>query len=245
MPKYNNTDIPQKLWDFFESEPGLSTEQLTQAIDKRLIINPFYNFNFSYGMICKFKGGYDLVKYYRDHPKLSVDELLQYDAYAIRDFAVDDKHFKFHDWLFKHDLTIPFNLTRDGWGKISDLCNESGIEYLNRKILSVSIDERQNVLNQLAKTDSCAVERDIQHVLSDVLVPKHEVSWNTVEDRFKAFREKELKREVSLANKHTAGGMHSLFWISAKAVVKFKLETELLNDECISAVDDAKSLKFL
>lgn len=98
------------------------------------------------------------------------------------------------------------------WSNISDLCNSSGIKYLNRKILSLSKDKQQSKLNELV-TGNCNYDKKI--CLRDSLVSPSEVDWNTVEERFLKFKEK----EKAVAEKYTPGPV-SLMWLSAKKASK-------------------------
>jgi hypothetical protein len=213
-----------------------------QAIDKCLLAKR--NPGSSLDMLETLKG-FDLIKYYHKHPKFSFEDLLQYNNYAIRDFIVSDKKFKLHNWLSKHNLLMPTDLIRDGWSKISDLCSNSGIEYLNRKVLVLPLAEQQNKLNEIAHIDSCQLGRDKKIVLNDVLVGEHEVSWNTIDSRFNAFKKREQEKEAVMVEKFTDKGVHSLFWYSAKKVAKASLPCDELSLVCKAAVEAAGTLKLL
>lgn len=182
--------IPQQLWDFFDSEEGLSVFQLIRAIFIKQVVHPFDDLEWTFRLLHKFDA-YDLVKFYRDHQGLSVDALLQYDAYAIRDFACHDKGLKFHLWLLEHHLSMPEKLVHDNWCYIYTFCSESGIEYLNRKILTLDEDDQQFELNRLVSLDNVKLQTDIQSVLSDSVVSKEEAcGLGTFNDRFVTFRKK-------------------------------------------------------
>ncbi|MDI9819705.1 MULTISPECIES: hypothetical protein [unclassified Legionella] len=72
-----------------------------------------------------------------------------------------------------------------------------------------------------------------------MLASQHEVSWNTIDNRFVAFKDKELKKEVALAHKFTENGIHSLFWLVTKKVAKLTLDTSNLATEQQDAVTEA------
>lgn len=240
---YKGIRIPVELWNFFDSEQGFSTDQLLQAIDKALTAKKISSFQSPLSMLITFHG-YELIRYYNSSAKFTFDELLQYAGGAVRDFICYDKKFQFHNWLLKHNLSIPEYLVCNLSNSISYICSDAGIEYLNRKILTKPESERQNQLNELV-VDSCKLGRDMEQVLNDVLVGKHEVSWNTINYRFAAFQKRELQREAALASKYTQNGIHSLFWQAAKKIAKLSLPCEKIPEVCNSAVEDAKSLKFL
>lgn len=222
---YKEVIISEKVMDFFKTEDGLSVDQLVKIIDKRwLPLDHFDCFEFE----CVF----DLVKFYRDHPSLSIEELLQYNRYAIQDLAIFDKKFKFqfHEWLLEHHLKIPYDLTNDRWGGISTLCCASGLEYLKRKILSFPKLEWQTKLNDLVKLDPCVLQRDVESILANRLVDKNEVSWfDTVDDRFIAYKERKLKSESEMANTFTRNGLHSLLWQNTNDIGSPKVSEEVVN----------------
>jgi hypothetical protein len=198
--------IPSDVLRFFSEEQGLNPEML--------LMNGYKGRQKKYScdMINTFRRvTFPLIKFYLETPQLSVENLLNYDEYAIRDFACHDKDFQFHKWLLENKLTMPSTLVGN-WSNIAALCDSSGIEYLNRKILSLSKDKQQSKLNELA-TGNCYNDKTI--CLQDVLVSPNEVSWDTVENRFLKFKEK----EKAVAEKYTRGPT-SLMWLSAKKVSK-------------------------
>lgn len=85
------------------------------------------------------------------------------------------------------------------------ICNEAGIEYLNREVLTLPKAEQQAKLESIIERDRCQLGRDIEKALEDVLVHPYEAIWNTTVDRFKAFKEKH-----SLAQLVTTKGIFKL-----------------------------------
>lgn len=248
MPIYKNCDIPQQLWDFFESEPGLSTKQLTNTIDQTIVRYPYYFSGFSiFGMIDTFFAcSCELIKFYRDHPPLTVEKLLAYNECAMRDFAVHDEAFQFHEFLLENQLTMPEQLvdTHLGsrWGSITTLCDESGIAYLRRKILSLPKAEQQTALDKLvSENDSCKLERDKKSVLADCVAPSNGLFFDTFNTRF-------VRHSEAIKAKYTAGGPPSLFWLTAQKAASFVTTSEIdaANLPAIvkQAIADAKSLGF-
>lgn len=238
---YKDTFIPQEVWNFFDIEPGLSTNQLTTAIDKRKASHPDRILNFFFQVLNDFQG-YHLVKYYRDHPPFSVNKLLQYHAYATRDLITLDDNFKFHEWLLKHDLTIPSNLVHGvGWSSISYFCCNSGITYLSRKILSFPQSLWQTKLNELAQLDTCDIKDDINLVLADNLVSgrTQEFYNKTIEERFEIYK----KRELLIANQVSEYGIHSLLWKVAKKVANQATNIDMLTPDCQEIVLKIRSFK--
>lgn len=131
---------------------------------------------------------FPLIRFYLETPPFSVEDLLNYNEYAIRDFAVHDKDLRFHKWLIENKCTMPPALVGNCWGNIPCLCDFSGMEYLNREIFSFqgSQQDKQTKLNKLTSTHCY---RDKERSLRDCLAPSSEVTWNTVEDRFLKFKE--------------------------------------------------------
>lgn len=215
MRSHKNTKIPEELWIFFSTQPGLSTDQLIRVIDQKISKYPLFTLTQNFGMIVLFKG-YELIKFYLSQPSLSVDELLQYHAYTIRNFICHDKDFKFHKWLIKHNLKIPTKVIISEFSHI-DLFSSAGIEYLTRKILSNPPELRQQALNALMGQCPSQLEKDMAEILADSLVGKGEAVSDSVRHRYDRFKHNRLITEEKLAVKY-ASGIHSLKWQAAKKV---------------------------
>lgn len=209
MQRLNHEDygVPKAVWDFFSEEKGLSTDQLIK-MDR-------FKRHWSCYLIDAFSScTFDLIKFYRDNPGpgFSIDDLLKYNGYAIRDLAVDDKNHEFKRWFIKNELRIPEALTKSRWGTIDTLCNEAGIEYLNREVLTLSKAEQQAKLESIIERDRCQLGRDIEKALEDVLAHPNEAIGDTTAHRFKAFKEKH-----SLSQLVTTKGIFKLDTVSLSA----------------------------
>lgn len=219
LQEYSHFQISEHVLHFFSEEKGLHPEML--------ITKDYFGRRAKYNchMIGVFSSViFPLIKFYRDTPGLSAEDLLNYSGYSIRDFAFEDKDFQFHRWILLHNLKIPAALVQEGPGgsshNISSLCNSSGIEYLNRNILSHPQSEWQAKLDALVQRH-CARDKEI--CLQDSLVPKHKAKpYDSVENRFLAFK----KQEEVVANKFSQGP-DSLFWLCAKKAAQITDQKQL------------------
>jgi len=158
--------IPRLVWEFFNSEEGLNTAMLLE------FTNEFRQKSVA-SMIGSFRSvTFPLIRFYRDTPGLSVQNLLQYNSYAIRDLAVFDKNFEFHKWLLKNNLTMPEILVNDEWPLISYICKPEGIEYLNRRFSTCSKEELQSKFDQMIKLGWLPFITDFNKVMADYLANK-------------------------------------------------------------------------
>ena len=158
--------IPRLVWEFFNSEEGLNTAMLLAFTNKLRQENVA-------SMIGSFRSvTFPLIRFYRDTPGLSVQNLLQYDSYAIRDLAVHDKNLEFHKWLLKNNLTMPENLVNDQWNLIYYICRPEGIEYLNRRFSTCAKDELQSKFDQMINSGWLPFITDFDKVMADYLANK-------------------------------------------------------------------------
>ena len=193
---YSCYSIPEHLFRFFSEEKGLKPEMLLRKNYAGVLekIRPCYMMSHLRKVV------FPLIRFYLETPTLSVEDLLNYDQFIIRDFAIFDQDFRFHKWMLENKLTMPAGLVRAGMhlGNIPDLCDLSGIEYLNREIASLSLNqqEKQTKFNQFL---SRCIIREKERCLMDSLVPSSEMSWmeNTVEDRFLEFQK---RKEIEKSN---------------------------------------------
>ncbi|KTD50118.1 hypothetical protein Lqui_1443 [Legionella quinlivanii] len=201
MKIYKRTHIPETVWEFFNTEKGLSIELLQQAID---VGDPFKTYSFALEMIEIFNGKH-LIQYYRDNPPFSIIDLLQYNPYAIRDFichdGTDEKGYRFHNWLLQNKLKMPSFLVNDGFYNITNLCDESGIEYLNRKIINSPQQDKQAELEKLVQLGVCELPINKQEVLADSLFKGPIYGFDTTDDRFLIFKKHQQNR---FFKEHTA-----------------------------------------
>ncbi|MFC3908817.1 hypothetical protein ACFORL_06970 [Legionella dresdenensis] len=211
MKIYKRTHIPETVWELFNTEKGLSIELLQQAID---VGDPFKTYSFALQMIEIF-GGKRLIQYYRDNPPFSIIELLQYNPYAIRDFichdGIDEKGYRFHNWLLQNKLKMPTFLVKDGFYHISELCDESGIEYLNRKILNSPQQDKQAELEKLVQLGMCELSKNKREVLADSLFIGPIYGFDTTGDRFLIFKKHQQKHifkdQLAVQNEDAITGM--------------------------------------
>jgi hypothetical protein len=164
--EYEQHHIPRLVWEFFNSEEGLNTSMLlafTNKLRQESVAS----------MIGSFRSvTFPLVRYYRDTPGLTVQDLLQYNSYAIRDFAVHDKNFEFHKWLLKNNLTMPENLVNEEWNLIYYICRPEGIKYLNRRFSTCSKEELQSKFDQMINLGWMPFITDFNKVMADYLANK-------------------------------------------------------------------------
>jgi hypothetical protein len=210
---YKRYVIPKKILDFFCEEKGLHPDQL--IIKNTSGIKTIFECEDLNGCTDEIL---DLIKFYHQTPKLSVSALLSYGACAVRNFALWDESYNFHRWLLEHDLMMPDGLIHtSGWTymarneqNVKSLSNASGIEYLNRVILTFPKSERQNKLEELTNLKK-SVYMDKWHILADCLVAGDpDISLNS---QFLRFMEETVAKLYSSGNK-------SLLWLSAKKLSK-------------------------
>jgi|GEM_PF-5891607 len=228
MPVYKNFTITDEVWNFFATEDGLSTDQLKQAIDEQNNQpRDIYSANFnSFGW---YKNGFALVKFYRDQPGLEVEDLLIYHQQAISAFALSDNNFAFQRLLLNHNLTIPKHLTQDNPTLICHLINDSGIEYLNRKILSRAEPDQQNKLDELAELTLTELKGDKNILLADKLIkekPDNNGAELDIEQRFRTFAKKSNKESATCSLKNLSS---CLVWKSNKTIIQAVEQTNSSN----------------
>jgi hypothetical protein len=181
---------------------------------------------------------FNLIKFYYETPGLSVDTLITYTGCPMRDLAVHDKDFLFHKWLLEHELTLPEGLVKsDGRGpariyqnsdNIRILCNESGIAYLTRVILTHPKSEWQKELNKLADSGQDLFKEKVK-VLADFFPDIH--TDNSDHDSWinRRYRQYVIHEEENVAKVYSSG-CTSLLWMAAKKLSKTLTEEERLNE---------------
>jgi hypothetical protein len=93
--------IPEELLRFFSEQKGVPPRMLKKGyfgMDKRGCCDMINYFR---------KVTFPLIRFYLETPPFSVEDLLNYNEYAIRDFAVHDEDLRFHKWLIENKFTIP------------------------------------------------------------------------------------------------------------------------------------------
>lgn len=165
--EWEKNNIPRVVWEFFNcEEEGLNTTMLL------VFTNKFVQENVT-RMIGSFRSvTFPLIRFYRDTPGLFVQNLLQYDSYAIRDFAIHDKNFEFHKWLLKNHLNMPEKLVNEQRDLIYYICRSEGMEYLNRRFSTCPKEEFQNKFDQMINSGWLPFITDFHKVMADYLANK-------------------------------------------------------------------------
>jgi hypothetical protein len=215
--------IPFKIvWDFFANEPGLSSYQLSQIPQDR-------RENLCQILECFHLKSFPLIRFYRDNKHLSVDTLLGYSPYAIRDLAIYDEENKFLLWTTQQRLTLPNILMQTNYSHLELFCNESGLLYLNRKMQHIA--DKQTQFQTIAAYNHTQLVEDMEFTLADCLVTS--VNEDSVQKRFEQFKAANLNRIITNLTRQQASSSK----LTAPAFIQIwrNLMAQDLNRHCVPA----------